>query len=423
MIERLKGFRDFYPEDMEVREHIFSIMRENAKIFGFRPIDYPSLELLEMFRIKSGEEILSQTYNFKDRGEREITLIPEATPSTVRMLASRKDLPKPVRWYNIPKLWRYEEPQSGRTREHVQMNADIFGDGSVVADADIIGLACTILDSLGLKGHYEVRINERKLMEKILTISGSRNIISDMGIIDRFHKVDKDEILLKLASNGMGHENAEHIYSFLGKKYEIGNIEEGVGEFFNLSEMDQLVHRIKETGDILKENGFQNILFNPSTVRGLAYYTGIVFEGFDIKGKFRSIFGGGRYDNLSTLFSGTEIPAVGFGMGDAVLENLMKDLGLWNWEDNHRRYYIIGMGEEGYKEAIKLSFNMRKNGVKCIIHNGGKNLSNAMKTASSLQFSHVIIIGKKEIEDKIYTVRDLKTGEQTGVRYEDIMKT
>jgi histidyl-tRNA synthetase len=423
MIERLKGFRDFYPEDMEVREHIFSIMRENAKIFGFRPIDYPSLELLEMFRIKSGEEILSQTYNFKDRGEREITLIPEATPSTVRMLASRKDLPKPVRWYNIPKLWRYEEPQSGRTREHVQMNADIFGDGSAVADADIIGLACTILDSLGLKGHYEVRINERKLMEKILTISGSRNIISDMGIIDRFHKVDKDEILLKLASNGMGHENAEHIYSFLGKKYKIGNIEEGVGEFFNLSEMDQLVHRIKETGDILTENGFQNILFNPSTVRGLAYYTGIVFEGFDIKGKFRSIFGGGRYDNLSTLFSGTEIPAVGFGMGDAVLENLMKDLGLWNWEDNHRRYYIIGMGEEGYNEAIKLSFNMRKNGVKCIIHNGGKNLSNAMKTASSLQFSHVIIIGKKEIEDKIYTVRDLKTGEQTGVRYEDIMKT
>ncbi len=420
MIDRLKGFRDFYPEDMEIRENIFSTMRERARVFGFRPIDYPSLELLEMFRLKSGDEILSQTYSFRDRGDREITLIPEATPSTVRMLVARKDLPRPVRWYNIPKLWRYEEPQSGRTREHVQMNADIFGDDSAVADADIIGLACSILNSLGLESRYEVRINERKIMEYILTESGSRNILSDMAVIDRFHKSDKEEIVSKLSANGMGSENAERMYDFLGRKYKINAIEEGIGEFFKFSDFREKIQRLERTGEILVDNGFRDVVFNPSTVRGLAYYTGIVFEGFDIQGKFRSIFGGGRYDNLSSLFSGIEIPAVGFGMGDAVLENLMRDLDLWKQKSKVRRYYIIGIGDAGNLAAVKMAFSLRDRGIQAVAHTGGKNLSNAMKTASNLNFTHAVMIGSKEIEEKNCTVRDLASGEQKNVNPDDI---
>lgn len=420
MIDRLKGFRDFYPEDMEIRENIFSTMRERARVFGFRPIDYPSLELLEMFRLKSGDEILSQTYSFRDRGDREITLIPEATPSTVRMLVARKDLPRPVRWYNIPKLWRYEEPQSGRTREHVQMNADIFGDDSAVADADIIGLACSILNSLGLESRYEVRINERKIMEYILTESGSRNILSDMAVIDRFHKSDKEEIVSKLSANGMGSENAERMYDFLGRKYKINAIEEGIGEFFKFSDFREKIQRLERTGEILVDNGFRDVVFNPSTVRGLAYYTGIVFEGFDIQGKFRSIFGGGRYDNLSSLFSGIEIPAVGFGMGDAVLENLMRDLNLWKQKSKVRRYYIIGIGDAGNLAAVKMAFSLRDRGIQAVAHTGGKNLSNALKTASNLNFTHAVMIGSKEIEEKNCTVRDLASGEQKNVNPDDI---
>jgi histidyl-tRNA synthetase len=420
MIDRLKGFRDFYPEDMEIRENIFSTMRERARVFGFRPIDYPSLELLEMFRLKSGDEILSQTYSFRDRGDREITLIPEATPSTVRMLVARKDLPRPVRWYNIPKLWRYEEPQSGRTREHVQMNADIFGDDSAVADADIIGLACSILNSLGLESRYEVRINERKIMEYILTESGSRNILSDMAVIDRFHKSDKEEIVSKLSANGMGSENAERMYDFLGRKYKINAIEEGIGEFFKFSDFREKIQRLERTGEILVDNGFRDVVFNPSTVRGLAYYTGIVFEGFDIQGKFRSIFGGGRYDNLSSLFSGIEIPAVGFGMGDAVLENLMRDLNLWKQKSKVRRYYIIGIGDAGNLAAVKMAFSLRDRGIQAVAHTGGKNLSNALKTASNLNFTHAVMIGSKEIEEKTCTVRDLASGEQKNVNPDHI---
>ena len=420
MIDRLKGFRDFYPEDMEIRENIFSTMRERARVFGFRPIDYPSLELLEMFRLKSGDEILSQTYSFRDRGDREITLIPEATPSTVRMLVARKDLPRPVRWYNIPKLWRYEEPQSGRTREHVQMNADIFGDDSAVADADIIGLACSILNSLGLESRYEVRINERKIMEYILTESGSRNILSDMAVIDRFHKSDKEEIVSKLSANGMGSENAERMYDFLGRKYKINAIEEGIGEFFNFSDFREKIQRLERTGEILVDNGFRDVVFNPSTVRGLAYYTGIVFEGFDIQGKFRSIFGGGRYDNLSSLFSGIEIPAVGFGMGDAVLENLMRDLNLWKQKSKVRRYFIIGIGDAGNLAAVKMAFSLRDRGIQAVAHTGGKNLSNALKTASNLNFTHAVMIGSKEIEEKTCTVRDLASGEQKNVNPDHI---
>ena len=420
MIDRLKGFRDFYPEDMEIRENIFSTMRERARVFGFRPIDYPSLELLEMFRLKSGDEILSQTYSFRDRGDREITLIPEATPSTVRMLVARKDLPRPVRWYNIPKLWRYEEPQSGRTREHVQMNADIFGDDSAVADADIIGLACSILNSLGLESRYEVRINERKIMEYILTESGSRNILSDMAVIDRFHKSDKEEIVSKLSANGMGSENAERMYDFLGRKYKINAIEEGIEEFFKFSDFREKIQRLEKTGEILVDNGFRDVVFNPSTVRGLAYYTGIVFEGFDIQGKFRSIFGGGRYDNLSSLFSGIEIPAVGFGMGDAVLENLMRDLNLWKQKSKVRRYYIIGIGDAGNLAAVKMAFSLRDRGIQAVAHTGGKNLSNALKTASNLNFTHAVMIGSKEIEEKTCTVRDLASGEQKNVNPDHI---
>lgn len=420
MIEKLKGFRDFYPEDMEIREEIFSKMRKKAKIFGFRPIDYPSLELLEMFRIKSGDEILSQTYSFKDRGDREITLIPEATPSTVRMLVARKDLPRPVRWYNIPKLWRYEEPQSGRTREHMQMNADIFGDDSPEADADTIGLACSILDSLGLRGSYEVRVNERGIMEHILKSIGSKDIKNDLATIDRFHKMKREDIVERLVSSGIKEQKAILLCEFVEKSYTIEEAEQIIVQKFNPGNITDLMGRIKETFRILKENGFENIVYNPSTVRGLAYYTGIVFEGFDREGKFRSIFGGGRYNNLSALFSGMEIPAVGFGMGDAVLENLMREKGLWKNTENERRYYIIGLDEKGREESVRVAFRLRQRDVQCVAHSGGKNLSNALKNATRLNFTHTILIGKNEMDNGKYTVRDLASGDQKSMEMDQI---
>ena len=218
----------------------------------------------------------------------------------------------------------------------------------------------------------------------------------------------------------MGSENAERMYDFLGRKYKINAIEEGIGEFFKFSDFREKIQRLERTGEILVDNGFRDVVFNPSTVRGLAYYTGIVFEGFDIQGKFRSIFGGGRYDNLSSLFSGIEIPAVGFGMGDAVLENLMRDLDLWKQKSKVRRYYIIGIGDAGNLAAVKMAFSLRDRGIQAVAHTGGKNLSNALKTASNLNFTHAVMIGSKEIEEKTCTVRDLASGEQKNVNPDHI---
>ncbi len=155
-IERIKGFRDHYPEDMEIRYSVFTRITNVAENFGYQRIDFPSLEYLEMYKQKSGSELVSQTFSFTDKGGREVTMIPEATPSTVRLLTARKDIPRPVRWYSLPKVWRYEEPQEGRFREHYQFNADMFGLDSAEADSEIIGLAAQILDELGLSGKYQI---------------------------------------------------------------------------------------------------------------------------------------------------------------------------------------------------------------------------------------------------------------------------
>ena len=414
-IERLRGFKDYYPEDMQKREEIFSIMRKTAQNFGFLPIDYPSLEMLEIYRIKSGDELVGQTYNFRDKSNREITLIPEATPSTMRMLVSRKGLVKPVKWYNIPKLWRYEEPQSGRNREHYQFNADYFGETGMEIDAELIALACEILNRLGLKGMYVVRVNHRKLMEKILSGLGSENIQSSISTIDHFRKESIEVIGNKLHNDGITGDNLNRLLIFLSKSYPMKNIRDSMRELgLELSEDIDFLRMIS-TVEFLSRNGYENIVYDPSTVRGLSYYTGIVFEGFDFDGKFRSIFGGGRYDNLSQLFDGQEIPAVGFGMGDAVLENLLKEKNLWKVHNIDSSYFVIGIGRGGKEQAANVLYSLRKNGKTAVMENSDRNISNSLKHASAMNFTHAIMIGEKELMEGSLTVKNLISGEQRKI--------
>jgi histidyl-tRNA synthetase len=419
--ERLKGFKDYYPEDMEVREQIFFEMRQTARLFGFKPIDYPSLEMLDIYRVKSGDELISQTYNFIDKGDREITLIPEATPSTMRMLVARKDLGKPVKWYNIPKLWRYEEPQSGRNREHYQFNVDYFGEKGPHVDAEVISLGIQTLYNLGLEGKFEVRINNRILMERILLYMGSKEVRKAMSIIDRVKKESEEDVLQQLEENGIKKENLMNFMSFLKRKYNFSELNDIISTIDpSILESDSF-KEMSETMEILIRNDFKDIVYDPSTVRGLSYYTGIVFEGFDKEGKYRSIFGGGRYDNLSQLFKGPEIFAVGFGMGDAVLENLMKSQNLWTNKNSKESYYIIGMGEKGYLEGEKLAFKLRKKGKVACLDHSPRNISNSLKHGANLMFQKAIIIGDREIENKIVTIKDLRSGEQKNIPTNELL--
>ena len=419
--ERIKGFRDQYPEEMEPRKRMFSIAESTAELFGFGKIDYPSLEYLDLYRIKSGEELLNQTFSFTDRGGREVTMLPEATPSTVRLLTSRKDIPRPVRWYSLPKIWRYEEPQSGRLREHFQFNADIFGVDTPEADAEIINLAGSILANLGIGTAFSIHINDRVIMDGILKHLGVENTDRVFTIIDRFRKTTKDDFLLLLKENGVSENSADILLKLVESPFEIGELRSKISGITSSSGgLSERVERLVKTCDIINLYGKSKIMVDFSVIRGISYYTGIVFEAFDSLGQFRSILGGGRYDNLASLMSGQEIPAVGFGMGDVVLELLMKREGVW--EDSRKEYtYALCFMGDTLRYSLEVAEKIRKNGIICVMELSSRGLSQQIRSAESQGFRFVLIIGEKEKEKRTVTVRDLKESSQSERTVDDLI--
>jgi len=421
--EHLKGFRDIFPEDAQIRRDLFRKIEDLAILFGFTPIEYPSVEPIELFRIKSGDELLKQTFSFRDRGDREVTLIPEATPSTVRLLVSRKDMPKPVRWYSIPKLWRYEEPQSGRLREHVQFNADIFGSDSEYSDAEIIGLAASILDTLGLGGEYEIRINDRNLMNHIMSILGVTDKQTTLSVIDHFGKVDRETLLSELRDAGNSEDQANVILKLIERALAPSDLMNFLSTLMFLDdETIEDVNRLERTCSILQNYTESRIVVNLSTVRGLGYYTGIVFEGFDRRGELRAIFGGGRYDNLAQLVSGQNVSAVGFGMGDAVLEILLKRTEKWILDRKMKKYAVCCSSRRLSGQCLNLALKLRRNGIIAITDLNGRSLSAQLKNAVSNECDYAIILGENDLEAGKMTLRELKGGEQTQVSIDDLLK-
>ncbi len=409
MFQRLRGFRDIYPEEMRARRIVFDKIYSIAKSFGFHEIDAPSVELLDLFRIKSGEEIVKQTFSFVDKGGREITLIPELTPTVARMLVARKNIVKPVKWFSMPKMWRYEEPQSGRLREFYQFNADIFGSDKIYADAEVIALAMEILDSLGLKNKYVMKVSDRILMEQLLKDMGAKDIEGAFRIIDKKDKMTDEEFEQKI-SGYVPEENINELLRVLNLKGDFEN----VLQKFDFERVDTLL----ELGELVKSYG-KNPVWDFSVVRGLAYYTGIVFEAHDHLGELRAILGGGRYDNVVELFGGQRTPAVGFGMGDAVLELLMKREGVWPEEKICVDYYIAVVGEAARKTAIKIANNLRKKGFSVDVDVLGRSLSKQMKYAARINARKVIIIGEEEVKRRAVIVRDMVSGEQEERKIDD----
>ncbi|HLH86635.1 MAG TPA: histidine--tRNA ligase [Thermoplasmataceae archaeon] len=415
-LERLRGFRDIYPEDMEIRDRVLDTVKSTARSFGFSEIDIPSVEPLDLYRAKSGEELLGQTFNFRDRSGREVTLLPEATPSVVRMLTARKDLPKPVRWFCLPKIWRYEEPQSGRLREHVQFNADIFGSESEAADAEIIGLACTILDRLGLQGHYEIRMNDRLLMDEILNNIGVDSPREVFSAIDRFHKVTEAEFLKTLGDLGLDEKTSSVVMRIASTKADPKDAMDHLNRISTISdEAKNRLKRLLAISDLVSKYTSSRVVVDLSIVRGLSYYTGLVFEAFDIRGELRAILGGGRYDSLASVIGEQQIPAVGFGMGDVVLELLMKRAGTWVPVRSEKSYYICTIDRSLLDWALTLAAHLRSRGIKTIVDLGDRNISNQLKMASSSGSRYAIIIGQKEVSTGKLTLKDLVKGDQTTV--------
>ena len=339
----LPGFRDFYPQEFAERAHIMSTWRDVARRYAFVEYDGPPLEPLELYTRKSGDEIVGQLYNFVDKGGRDVALRPEMTPTVARMVAARANaLRKPVRWFSMPQLFRYERQQKGRLREHYQLNVDIFGAADVAADAELVACAVDIMRAFGLtSGDVVVRVSDRRILQAYLEALGvpTDSVTDVYGVIDKLERQPATVSAEKLVALGVPAEAVERIVT-------IADV--GFDEVASRLASSAAVATVEEFGAFLRYvptllGGDASWLrMDLSIVRGLAYYTGIVFELFDRSGEFRAICGGGRYDTLLQSLGGADLPALGFGMGDVVLGELLRSKGLMSATESRADYWVAG---------------------------------------------------------------------------------
>jgi histidyl-tRNA synthetase len=409
--ESYKGVRDFYPNEMAIQNHIFGIWRKCVEKYGYEEYGASVLEPAELYKAKSGEEIVNeQTYTFIDRGEREVTLRPEMTPTVARMVAGKKrELSFPLRWYSIPNLFRYEQPQKGRLREHWQLNVDIFGVESLNAETEVIQIAYDITKASGLKDtDFEIRINNRKLMNYVTKdVLGldSKNSHAISKLIDKKRKIDgntfKEEIV-KLTG-----EKAPIMMALLNSR----NFEEFTKNLPQTKDEHEGISEIRQVIDMLEKLGITNAVFDQTLMRGFDYYTGIVFEIFDKNPENRrSLCGGGRYDDLLSLFGGEKVPAVGFGLGDVTAKDVMETYKTLPQVHSNADIYIAVISKEQSPFANDIAQDLRRNGKKVIVDFSYKKIGEQIKSADKRNVERLIVIGEEEVKTGKYKIKNLKTG-------------
>jgi histidyl-tRNA synthetase len=406
-----KGARDFYPEDMRIQNFMTSGMRHVAERYGYEEYDAPILEPIEIYMAKSGDEIVNeQTYVFQDRGGRTVTLRPEMTPSVSRMVAGkRQELAYPVRWFSIPNLWRYERPQRGRLREHYQLNVDIFGVEALDAESEIIQVANGVLKEFGATHDmYTIKVNSRKLMTYIMR---EYLELSEVQAHTLFRLIDSK---VKMPADEF---SAEVDAVFTPSQRDTGSSEKllQILEVRQFEQLPELVRaqkpavRLRELMTMLEQVYITNCVFDITLMRGLDYYTDIVFEVFDNHPENnRSLFGGGRYDGLVGLFGVDQVPTVGFGMGDVTLRNFLESHDLIPALRPETDVYVVFIGDVS-ERAQGVVKELRDMGVNVALGIEGK-LDKQIKTASKKGIHYVMFIGPKELEDEQYTLRNLITG-------------
>ncbi len=416
--QRLPGFRDFLPEDLALRTHIFDAWRRVSRRYGLVEFDGPPLEPLELYTEKSGEEIVEQLYHFEDRGERQVALRPEMTPSLARILgAHSRSMPKPVRWFSIPQLFRYERQQRGRLREHFQWNVDVVGEAGVAADAEVLAVAIDGLEELGLDADdVRARVSDRRLLSALLEALGvpGDRMAQVFAVIDKLEREPLDRIRTRLVDDvGLDDDTAADILAF----FEAPDLDRIVDEFGGREEVAREVERIEAYLDMLGHLGFgEYVELDLSVVRGLAYYTGIVFELFDRRGELRAICGGGRYDPLLERIGGGEaLPAVGFGMGDVVLAELLAERDLVPEHEEGVDLFVVAITDEERPLALRVARTQRDRGRSVTYALGDLSVRKQFSQAGSEGAEEVVVLGPDEVSRGRAVVRDMASGEEEEV--------
>lgn len=410
-----KGTRDFFPDEMRLRKKIFSMLTDTLELFGYEPYDGPLIESFDIYAAKTGEEIVNeQLYTFNDRSERKVAIRPEMTPTLARMVAQRaRDLAKPIRWYALPNLWRYENPQRGRLREHWQLNVDIFGINGSEAEIEIMTIAIDLLLKLGATGEmFELRLNHRRLMDDLL-----KNILKLQGdalgktvkLIDKKNKLKPGEFQNLLKEAGLREEQADDLLNFFSLTFD--KIPQ---KFPQLTDSHSELSLIL---DSLSQMGYgKYIKFSPEIMRGFDYYTGVVFEVFDKNPENRrSLYGGGRYDNLVELFGASPLSGVGFGMGDVTLFDFLKTHNLLPDMKKSNIVMIALFPEEEQAQVWKLSKELRQKGIAVDIPWGISKLGKQFRAAEKKGINVVLIQGSDERKEKTIQVKILDKGSQDRV--------
>lgn len=408
-----KGVRDFYPADQAIEQHIFKIWRNVVEKFGYEEYNASVLELSELYTAKSGEEIVNeQTYSFKDRGDRDVTMRPEMTPTVARMVAARKrDLAYPIRWYSIPNLFRYEQPQRGRLREHWQLNVDIFGVDNKNAEIEIIQIAHEIMRMYGLKDtDFEIRINSRKIMNYILhdvLALNEEKAHKIAKLIDKKNKL-KEEDFKVLAAEIIGELSTTFI-TLLNSK----NLEEFTSHLPQTKEEHQGLAEVKNVIAALEGLGIRNVVFDQTVMRGFDYYTGIVFEVFDMNpANRRSVFGGGRYDELLSAFGNEKMSAVGFGAGDVIARDLLETYNLLPKYTSPVTLYICSTDARYALLAQEIAQELREKKVNVAVDFTDRKVGDKIKAGNKLGARYVLCIGEEELTTGKFKVKNLATHEE-----------
>ena len=360
----LPGFRDFYPDQFAERAHIFDTWRRVVRRYAFLEYDGPPLEPLELYTQKSGEEIVTQLYNFLDKGDRPVAMRPEMTPTFARMVGARaQTLRKPVRWFSLPQLFRYERTQKGRLREHYQLNVDIVGEAGVLADAELLSIAVEIMRAFGLTAtDVRARVSDRRLLNGLLEHLGIAEATwpAVYAVLDKLERQPREVSTEKLAAAGLDTATAEILLGFGTLDFE--TLRARYGE---APAVQPHVVRFAEYLRYCAALGVAEFVrFDLTIVRGLAYYTGIVFELFDNVGEFRAICGGGRYDDLLKSLGGADLPALGFGMGDVVIGELLRARGLMPASASTLQFWVAQApeGTEVPRAVLETAAAMRRAG-------------------------------------------------------------